>query len=187
KLLEVPIEKATRNDSEPGHFYSKEEVSNNNNNSDYGNDSVNDSVNDNDNNSNSDSNEDNNSNSDGNSGKGKGKGGANKDNDKNKNKNKDKNKDKKNRSGLVYYCQMVTKPATATQPAVRCGKKYTLKTNNRSRKRHLDTAHPGVRTTMCNFRLLQLTVQTPEKLISNREPDSAMQPCNCGGVERDQQ
>ena len=129
------------------------------------------------------------SNSDGNLDIGTSRRVNNKDNSRmNKDNNKSNNmsKDKKNGGKRYYYCQVVTVPATAYQPETRCGKRYSLKTNNRSRKRHIDTAHPGIRAAVCNFRLLQTAVQDPEKFI-NQDPDSAMRPCDCGGDHRDEQ
>jgi len=81
---------------------------------------------------------------------------------------------------------MVITPATGTQPELRCGKPYVIGQGSRSRRRHLDRDHPGVRSAVLTFRRQQLRVQNPEKLISNVVNDADIPKCNCGGAERNQ-
>ena len=82
---------------------------------------------------------------------------------------------------------MVISAATDTQPELRCGKSYATGHGIRSRKRHLDKAHPGVLSAVQTFRRLQLSVQDPEKLISKTVDDADNPVCECGGAQRDQQ
>ncbi|KAF9991790.1 hypothetical protein BGZ79_003977, partial [Entomortierella chlamydospora] len=82
-----------------------------------------------------------------------------------------------------FRCQMVITPATDTQPELRCGKPYATGQGTRSRRRHMDRDHPGVRNAVLTFRQLQLRVQHPEKFISD---DSDIPKCECGGADRSQ-
>lgn len=171
-LLQVPIQKARKN-SEVAHFFVKDSKLRIHSPCDFkynfgidgtcsesDDDSINNNNDDTDNNSNNNNN-----------------------NEASNVKRVGKDKTEKNSSDR-FRCQMVFNKATATEPELRCGKSYVAGNGTRSRERHMDKHHRGVRTAVQNFRRLQRFVQG---LDDNIEDDSNIPICNCGGAKRVQE